>query len=66
MFEEALGEQMYNQNPWERENEENEEEAIFEEMMIIPFPEMMEDMNPSIPRRINQKKFTPRKIVIKL
>lgn len=37
MFEEALGEQMYNQNPGERENEENEEEAIFEEMMIILF-----------------------------
>lgn len=39
---------------------------MFEEIMITDFPELTYDMNLFIPRRINQNKFTPRKIVMKL
>lgn len=49
----------------ERESKENGKEAIFEEMMIMHFLELVEDMN-SFVLKTNQKKFTPRKIVMKL
>lgn len=39
---------------------------MFKEIMITHFPELTYDMNLFIPRRINQNKFTPRKIVMKL
>lgn len=49
----------------ERESKENGKETIFEEIMIMHFPELVEDMNSFI-LKTNQKKFTPRKIVMKL
>lgn len=49
----------------EKESKKNGKDTIFKEIMIMHFPELVEDMNSFI-LKTNQKKFTPRKIVMKL